>query len=54
MNMAETVPTAEYARNFGRHQLQARKAVPVSSTSVAAELRAIIAEVVATFAVFGS
>ena len=30
--MAETVPAAEFARNFGRYKLQAqREAVPVSS-----------------------
>jgi len=30
--MAETVPAAEFARNFGRYKLQAqREAIPVSS-----------------------
>ena len=32
MDMAETVPAAEFARNFGRYKLQPqREAVPVSS-----------------------
>ena len=32
MDMAETVPAPEFARNFGRYKLQAqREAVPVSS-----------------------
>ena len=37
--MAQTVPAAEFSRNFGRYKLQAqRKAVPVSdhSTSLVA------------------
>jgi len=35
--MAETVPAAEFARNFGRYKLQAqREAVPVSSNGTLA------------------
>ena len=31
--MADTVPAAEFARNFGRYKMQAqREAVPVSTT----------------------
>jgi hypothetical protein len=37
MNMAETVPAAEFARNFGRYKLLAqREAVPVSSNGTLA------------------
>ena len=37
MEMAETVPAAEFARNFGRYKLQAqREAVPVSSNGTLA------------------
>ena len=35
--MAETVPAAEFARNFGRYKMQAqREAVPVSSNGTLA------------------
>lgn len=35
--MAETIPAAEFARNFGRYKLQAqREAVPVSSNGTLA------------------
>jgi hypothetical protein len=35
--MADTVPAAEFARNFGRYKLQARRgAVPVSSNGTLA------------------
>src|SRR5208283_3740484 len=37
MDMAETVPAAEFARNFGRYKLLAqREAVPVSSNGTLA------------------
>jgi hypothetical protein len=37
MDMAETVPAAEFARNFGRYKMQAqREAVPVSSNGTLA------------------
>ncbi len=37
MDMAQTVPAAEFARNFGRYKLQAqREAVPVSSNGTLA------------------
>jgi hypothetical protein len=37
MDMTETVPAAEFARNFGRYKMQAqRKAVPVSSNGTLA------------------
>jgi hypothetical protein len=37
MEMAEIVPAAEFARNFGRYKLQAqREAVPVSSNGTLA------------------
>jgi hypothetical protein len=37
MNMAEIVPAAEFARNFGRYKLLAqREAVPVSSNGTLA------------------
>jgi hypothetical protein len=37
MQMAEIVPAAEFARNFGRYKLQAqREAVPVSSNGTLA------------------
>jgi hypothetical protein len=37
MDMADTVPAAEFARNFGRYKLQAqREAVPVSSNGTLA------------------
>jgi hypothetical protein len=37
MDMAETVPAAEFVRNFGRYKLQAqREAVPVSSNGTLA------------------
>jgi hypothetical protein len=35
--MADTVPAAEFARNFGRYKMQAqREAVPVSSNGTLA------------------
>jgi hypothetical protein len=37
MDMADTVPAAEFARNFGRYKMQAqREAVPVSSNGTLA------------------
>jgi hypothetical protein len=37
MDMAQTVPAAEFSRNFGRYKLQAqREAVPVSSNGTLA------------------
>jgi hypothetical protein len=37
MDTAETVPAAEFARNFGRYKMQAqREAVPVSSNGTLA------------------
>jgi hypothetical protein len=37
MDMAQTVPAAEFARNFGRYKLQAqREAIPVSSNGTLA------------------
>jgi hypothetical protein len=37
MDMVQTVPAAEFARNFGRYKLQAqREAVPVSSNGTLA------------------
>ncbi len=37
MDLAETVPAAEFARNFGRYKMQAqREAVPVSSNGTLA------------------
>jgi hypothetical protein len=37
MEMADTIPAAEFARNFGRYKLQAqREAVPVSSNGTLA------------------
>jgi hypothetical protein len=37
MDMANTVPAAEFARNFGRYKLEAqREAVPVSSNGTLA------------------
>jgi hypothetical protein len=37
MDMAQTVPAAEFARNFGRYKLQAQhEAVPVSSNGTLA------------------
>jgi hypothetical protein len=37
MDMAHTVPAAEFSRNFGRYKLQAqREAVPVSSNGTLA------------------
>ncbi len=37
MDMADTVPAAEFARNFGRYKMQAqRAAVPVSSNGTLA------------------
>jgi hypothetical protein len=37
MDMSQTVPAAEFARNFGRYKMQAqREAVPVSSNGTLA------------------